>query len=1058
MNKYSSNGPIGTVAQTAIDLLKQAPYAINTLLYSGADAHSQAEKYGIELNSKPESFALFILPDKTALLLGSDDTGLLYAANELIDNLAANHGNIDAIHSISQKPFTKTRGLYKFIHNADIESEWFYSKEYWLWWFDSMAANRYNSFNLVFSHQTYYLAPMFAYFIDMPEFPGICPLDATPLDIRRNHDMLQFISRTAAERGITFIIGIWQMCAWKGNENDWRPVQPGTVKGLTSDNLQAYIYAGMAKMIKQFPYIGGLQIRANEESGISKEKQIGFFRDSLFKAMAESDRPFIFDFRCWMAEEETIQNAIDMIPGTRLSVKYWAEFMGAPYQPAKISPGYSYSDYLRLPLQTDFIYQVWSLGSPRLFVWGDPDYVRRFVYSTTLGGAHGFEINLQLAQKGYGNEPGAWRIFANEENEYYKWEEERYWLYMLLFGRLSYDPDACAETWLRPMRARFGDKAEQVMAAVQAGSAVLPYLVQASLSDPNMYIWPEIDLGGMLDFYIQTPTSDACVIDTIPQYVDRWLQGEISGLFSPIDSSNHFKKMAEDAFIAVKELEDVADSSKELFATILDVKAGAFLAKYHSHKILAGLHLKFYYETKDRQALRVSLDELRKARICWEQLIALTQGHYHDHMVTGPTDAGCWKTKLVMLYEDEMRVAEILRLSEKNGNFMKAFDFGAPIKPPPYHVYGDYFTVYADYTVERGYDLVSNETAYTAEAGYGWIEGMESIEAIEMPLIRVMDNHMDEFRRDSFTKYPVNEMKGWRNSLTEDGLSGTNPATLQIDLPDGCYQVSLLISDETINARSHGPMNIGIADTLFSNISLLPLQEKTLSADVTVKGVPLIISLSGNWFVSGLLVYPDKPIIASTPYHVIDLQNDEISATVTAPRGVSSVELVLNEVPHPMCYQRPEEYVINIKSLVEGKADGTYYIKATDNQGNVASTKPVSFLHRTKKSCIHITHEPVCNAPLNEAIKLSIQVDSENPLQAVNLCYSAVNHFIPVTTLPMILKDGSWVAEIPAGAFDKMWDILYYFEVVDMYGSGIIYPDFRERTPYYVIEMQRKGI
>ena len=1056
--------PISNVIQTAIELLERNSYSVNLSLHSGNEAFSIAAEHGVKLSIKPESFAISVLADKTVLLMGSDDTGLLYAAYELIGFLKANGGNIDALHSISEEPFTKIRGLYRFVHNADVEKDWFYSKEYWLWWFNQMAESRYNSYNLVFSHQTYYLAPMFAYFLEMPEFPDVFPDDTTLEDIKRNHEMLQFISKTATDYGITFIIGIWQMCAWKGNENDWRPTQPGTVRGLTSENLQEYIYAGMSKLVKQFPYIEGLQIRANEESGIPRDKQVAFYKESLFKAMSEADRPFVFDFRCWLAEEETIQNAIDMISGTRMSVKYWGEFMGAPYQPAKINPGYSYSDYLRLPLKTDFIYQVWSLGSPRLFVWGDPDYVRRFVYSTTLGGAHGFEINPQLAQKGYGNEPGDWRIFADSDSEYFIWEDERYWLFLLLFGRLSYNPNVSSDAWMIPMRSRFGDKADKVMAAVKAGSATLPYLVQASLSDYNMYVWPEIDFGGLLDFYMQTPTSDSCVIDTIPQYVNRWLSGEPSGLFSPYDSSSHFRKIAEDTFLALRDLEhDLAgwltcgnksSAKKELAATIIDIKASAFLALYHSHKIMAALNLKFYYETKDRQVLRLSLDELRKARNCWEQLISLTESHYNNHMVTGPTDAGSWKTKLMMIYEDELRVIEIMRLSEKFGNFYKAFDFGGTLKPPPYPIHND-FPVYKDYSVERGFTLVSNEMSYDSEVGYGWIGGLDSVEAAQMPLIRLMDSHMDKLRRDTFFEFPIDKMKGWRNSLTEDGLFSKVPAKLQVDLPDGAYMVSLIICDETAQSKSHGPMSIKIGNISYDDILIPPLQEKIISAKVHIKSEPMIVVFTGNWFISGLVIYCDKPSIASLPRPVINSRNNIISATITAPEGINSVELILDGKAYPMCYIRPDEYEVDINSVMNDCADGSYSVRAVDNDGNVSESDIVSFQYQMKESHFSIFHEPVCCAPLNEDITIVVKVDSANPLRIVNLCYSAVNQLIPVTKVPMVFDGTDWCCAIPGGSFDSMWDILYYFEVVDIYNSGVIYPDFRKQTPYHVIKMLR---
>ena len=66
-----------------------------------------------------------------------------------------------------------------------------------------------------------------------------------------------------------------------------------------------------------------------------------------------------------------------------------------------------------------------------------------------------------------------------------------------------------------------------------------------------------------------------------------------------------------------------------------------------------------------------------------------------------------------------------------------------------------------------------------------------------------------------------------------------------------------------------------------------------------------------------------------------------------------------------------------------------------------------------------------------------------------------MNQFIPVTKIPMIQEGGAWAGDIPAGAYDRQWDIMYYFEAVDIYGSGVIRPDFREETPYHVIKIDR---
>jgi hypothetical protein len=58
---------------------------------------------------------------------------------------------------------------------------------------------------------------------------------------------------------------------------------------------------------------------------------------------------------------------------------------------------------LQRPEPFSFYWELWGLGSHRLLLWGNPDYVRRAVSTFHFGDAVGFEIDPPLAQKGFGN-------------------------------------------------------------------------------------------------------------------------------------------------------------------------------------------------------------------------------------------------------------------------------------------------------------------------------------------------------------------------------------------------------------------------------------------------------------------------------------------------------------------------------------------------------------------------------------------------------------------------------------------------------------------------------
>ena len=1062
--KIQLTGGTGEIVRYGYEIISgleiNADIVIKAGLYSDDCIKPLVDSGELPLDICAESYAFGKTGDGY-VLAGYDERGFLYGCQELAERLRpaeqAGSGEDMAKLHFSGKPFTKTRGFYTFLHNRDLEEEWFYSSAYWINFFDEMAWNRFNSFNLVFSHQTSYLAPMFAYFLELADFPEIHPLDADVQQIKKNHEMLQFISQQAEKRGIDFIVGIWEIIPWKDR-------QKSNVAGLSPENLKPYTYCAMKQLIAEFPAIKGLQIRANSESGIAKEEQIDFFTDTLFKAMAEADRPFIFDFRCWMAEPATVENALKMVPDIRLSCKYWAEFLGAPYQPAKINPGYSYSNFLKQPLTTDFIYQVWNLGSPRLLLWADPVYIRRFVHSCKLGGGTGFEVNPHLAQKGYGNAPGYWRIFKNPDDEYFEFESERYWLTRLFFGRLGYDPDCGNEVWMRPLIARFGDAAKNVMQLYQAGSDIITFLIQFQLSDLNMYIWPEIDTGGLLDFYMACGGSDKCVVDTIENYVNNIIKDDPCGLFSPHEVSARFRDMASKTLLTAAELGKIKKQSKELLSTIRDFKILAFLGMYHSVKIKAALCLKYYYETLELSHLRNAYAEIRRATVYWEQLISVTKDWYYGDMVTGPNDAGCWQTKLPLVYEDEIRVAELLRIAELAGGNILAFDFGAmadQIAPYKTRVARD---IRKNYCIERGFTHVYSGSIYSAEAGYGWESG--SVKDIVMPPIRLKDLDFDPYRRDTWRTTPVDKCKGFRNALFEDGVYSSGPAVFRCDIPNGEYEVTVIVADQTENAGFHGPMSFDIGDTSINGFTVMPLEEYQKKAAVKINDGILRIGLDcpheSDWFISAVTVKPMEPVIYTTPYALLTKDEAMVYATISSPEGIKSVSLSIEGAfAIPLRLIQGREYCVDMAGYLPfGKKVRVNAVICAETNAGKKSTIETVLILREMDSFIKIKHNPVVSCKSGDDVSIHINFDSAYPLRKAILHYSYVNQFEKMNDVDFSVAENGqnqMTALIPGTYIVPEWDLLYYFEFVDETGFGIIYPDFREQTPYWVIKTAPSG-
>src|SRR5262249_7098793 len=151
----------------------------------------------------------------------------------------------------------------------------------------------------------------------------------------------------------------------------------------------------------------------------------------------DAGRPVLLDLRGWIVAGGMVKAAGEIGVPVRLSTKYWAEDTGRPYQPAETFPYYSYLNFLDKKKTYKFYFELWGLGSHRLLLWGNPEYVRRAANTFRLGGAEGFEIDAPLAQKGYGNLPGKYNIFTDAESQrmFWKWEFQRYWMFYKLWGR-----------------------------------------------------------------------------------------------------------------------------------------------------------------------------------------------------------------------------------------------------------------------------------------------------------------------------------------------------------------------------------------------------------------------------------------------------------------------------------------------------------------------------------------------------------------------------------------------------------------------------------------------
>ena len=149
----------------------------------------------------------------------------------------------------------------------------------------------------------------------------------------------------------------------------------------------------------------------HEESGLKKEEMVGFWHE-VFSLIKQAKPDMRLDLRAKDLPDEVIDDALKQGLAARVSTKFWMEQMGLPFHPTHINQQnqkdrrHGYADLLRYPQRYRVHWQLWSGGTTRLLLWGDPGYVRRFAGAARLYGGDSFEVNEMLATKMLGEPHG----------------------------------------------------------------------------------------------------------------------------------------------------------------------------------------------------------------------------------------------------------------------------------------------------------------------------------------------------------------------------------------------------------------------------------------------------------------------------------------------------------------------------------------------------------------------------------------------------------------------------------------------------------------------------
>ena len=994
---------------------------------SGAAA-TLIQDLGITAPAKPESLLIRHAEwrSKSVLLVsGADDRGLMYALLDVAERIGWAEDPakpLSEVRDIEESPEIVERGLSMYtMHKARFES-FFFDEAYWARYLDMLAGNRFNTFSLLFGYESSgYLAPAFPYFFDTEGFPEVKAAGVTPQQQQRNVQALNRLIAMAHDRGLNFTLGLWDHI-YRGDHYtdgvwDYLPVEPVSGKkwpvyGVTKENLSAYSKAALAKFLRLVGGIDTIQFRMHGESGLTRIEMKQYWRD-IYAVMKEHAPGVRFDARAKGYPDDLIDDALEIGLNFRVATKYWAEQMGMPLHPTHIQRRnqfdrrHGYADLLRYPQKHKMLWRLWTSGTSRILLWGDPDYVRRFVASTRLYDGEGFEVTEPLATK-MASRPHNEKPFdlLAPRYQYYEHEFERYWHFFQLFGRLGFNPDTSAEIWEREFERRFGKEAAPlVQQALHRASQILPRIIASSLPPdkfPTTRGWPEKQRWGDIWQYAKATPSDTQQFVSISDAADLHLEGGESAKIHPLEAADWFAQASAEVLKLISQAEKhaPADGSsrhdKEFHSTMVDLRILANLALYHSERARSAFHWVLFKKSNDLSPLDVAIQHEALAVTAWEKIVEAAGDIYAENLMFGrETDQRGWPVELTGHWKTEL--IELQRGLQELANLREVFE------PDRYRAI-------------RRFDFDGHRDARYERAE----------------------------RRSSFSA----------------------------DLPNGNYQLRLVVGAESPDSPGYGPMWIeanGVDRTDTFTVAPGTLERRRIHTTVTDNklNVAFKSTAAGTWHISAIVVLGAGPRIAHSPVRKIKPgQKFALGATVSSA-PIAKVRVGFGNSEQGFQYREMERFDrLAYRTVIPGLANPgqmSYFIEAVDEQGRSVRYPPASesglatIIVTSDDEAPAVSHQPVRSARPTEPLKLRTEVRDPSGVKWVRLRYRSVNQHQDFRSLPMLPTDHphEYEATVPSTHLDPQWNFMYLIEVMGQAGNGKIHPDLNQETPYVIVDLQR---
>jgi hypothetical protein len=592
-----------------------------------------------------EGFHFDLIGNDDLVVTSGDDSGALYGCLELARRIRT-EGKLPSIANFSDKPAMTLRGtcvgmqktyilpgrkVYEYPYTPEL-FPWFYDKELWREYLDSLVGNRMNTLYLWSGHP-------FASLVRLKDYPEA--VEVSPEVFAQNVEMFRWLATECDKRGIWLVQMFYNIFLPKPlAEKHGLATQLSAPTPLAAD----YTRKSIAEFVKQYPNVGLMVCLGEALQGT--ENQINWATNTILpgvldgmRAAGLKEQPPVVIRTHAMDAEKIIPACFTVYSNLFTETKYNGESL-TTYEPR----GKAAETHRNMAKLGPHLVNVHVLSNLEPFRYGATEFIRKsMLASRDQLGASG----LHLYPLSYWNWPYSPDI-ANPPLK--QWERD--WIWFEAWGRYAWNPDVNPNEdrvyWVGRLADFYGcdtNAAGKIFDAYNAAGEVAPMLIRRfGITEGNRQT---LSLGMTLDQLVNPKRynavselweSQAPPGERLDEYIQKEKAGQLHVGETPVSVLADAAVFSMAADSAIKAAAPAVTRNRSEFERLAnDVACIGTLAAFFAVKMPAAGALLFQQGTTNRLDIRTAENALQSSVEAFTKLTQLTEKTYRfaNSMQTG---------------------------------------------------------------------------------------------------------------------------------------------------------------------------------------------------------------------------------------------------------------------------------------------------------------------------------------------------------------------------------------------------------------------------------------